>query len=496
MRRPGMHDTTMPIPAHRGEAFVARPAVKCRLIPALSLWTPASGSSNLPALTSLLPMRPSRSPRALALLLLALALASASGVDTIILKNGEKIEGRIVDDTSEELTVEYKVSASINDSRTIPKGEIEKIEKESPDEVAYEKLRNLKPQPNGYPAAAYEQIIAALQGFLDQHPQSPHKEEIAKTLEEFTDEKERIEGGEIKLGGKWLTREVAEKERYQLSGQVLFGQMQDAARRGELVGALNLFDQIEKNYPGSYAFPDAVDWARQVAVKLKDKADRGLQNWKQQKAQRDQGNQLASETERPLLLAAQQREQAQNDAAIEAATRARVKWIPYLPTSEKGLTTLATAAVTEQRRLDSIQVQKMRESIALSEKGRSQLAEKEPAAEATLREATRLWAQNEVALRLQKEAAAVAAAAKAATPTPKPTPAATPGAAGSPATARSAPPASSSTPAPATETPGEERSNFFLTPTGGAVILGVLVLVFGALKLYTRLKGKPPETVE
>src|SRR4051794_25952099 len=85
--------------------------------------------------------------------------------DTIILKSGEKIDGRVVSETDTEVTVEYKASASITDSRTVAKSDIQKIEKQAPDELAYQALKDIRPGPNSLPAATYDRTIQALQAF-------------------------------------------------------------------------------------------------------------------------------------------------------------------------------------------------------------------------------------------------------------------------------------------------------------------------------------------
>jgi hypothetical protein len=324
-----------------------------------------------------------------------LTVARLAQADTVILKNGEKLDGKITGETDSELTIEYKVTASISDSRTVKKDEIEKVEKESEEEKTYQRLARIKVGANGYPVATYEQIIAALQDFLTKFPKSAHAAEIQKNLDAFKEEKDRVESGEIKIGGKWLSKSEAEKERYQLSGTVLFGKMQEAAARRDYIGAMNTFDQIEKNYPGSYAFPDAIDLARQITAALKPLADRTLTDAKQRKIERDRATQLASEPEKSQLLAAQKREQEQGDAAVEAAEKDKTaKWPPFLPNNEKSLTKISALAGSEQKRIEALPVAKMRQSIALSEKGRTQVADDPAAAQDSLRQATSLWSVN------------------------------------------------------------------------------------------------------
>ena len=62
-------------------------------------------------------------PRCVAIIFLALC-APAGRADVVVLKGGEKIEGRITSETPAEVRIEVKVSASIVDERVIPRADV------------------------------------------------------------------------------------------------------------------------------------------------------------------------------------------------------------------------------------------------------------------------------------------------------------------------------------------------------------------------------------
>jgi hypothetical protein len=266
---------------------------------------------------------------------------------------------------------------------------------------------------------------------------------------------------------------------------------------------MNTFDLIEKNYPGSYAYPDAADLARQITTALKPLADRTLTDAKQRKIERDRATQLASEPEKSQLIAAQKREQEQGDAAVEAADRDKTaKWPPFIANNEKSLTKISTLAGSEQRRIESMPVAKMRQSITLSEKGRTQMAEDPTAAQDSLRQASSLWSANEVSQRLQKEIAANLQAANQpkATPAPEPaaeTAAATPAPGAKPGAKPAAKPASApsaAAPAPSTEPEVVEEPKPFYTSIPFAIgLVVVLGIVFVGMSAYRRMHTEPDE---
>src|SRR6266851_2840676 len=93
------------------------------------------------------------------------AFACRACADIVTLKSGEKIEGKILNETDKDITIEYKVSASISDQRTVPRSDIASVEKPKPDEVLYEAVKNLKPGPNSFRPDAYDTIVAQLKAF-------------------------------------------------------------------------------------------------------------------------------------------------------------------------------------------------------------------------------------------------------------------------------------------------------------------------------------------
>ncbi|MEC7222883.1 MAG: hypothetical protein VXW02_01300, partial [Verrucomicrobiota bacterium] len=67
-------------------------------------------------------------------LIISLALlCNYLSADSITLKNGTVLEGKIVEENPQSITIEYKVTKSINDLKTVNRSDIAKIEKEPED---------------------------------------------------------------------------------------------------------------------------------------------------------------------------------------------------------------------------------------------------------------------------------------------------------------------------------------------------------------------------
>src|SRR5688500_11535562 len=95
-----------------------------------------------------------------AVVLIAGALASFA--DVVVLKNGEKLQGKIVGETPTEITLDVQVSPGIVDSRVVPKADVASVVKDQPDAAAWQAVRNFKLGPNSLAATAYDAMINPL----------------------------------------------------------------------------------------------------------------------------------------------------------------------------------------------------------------------------------------------------------------------------------------------------------------------------------------------
>lgn len=355
--------------------------------------------------------------------------------DTVTLKSGEVINGKIISETDQEIVVDVAISSGISDQKTIAKSDVQTAIKTTPDEIAYQAIKGYKIDTRSLPAASYVAIIKSLESFVATYPQSSHIAEVKATLEAFNKEQAQVRAGDIKWNNRWYNKDEVEKNKYDLASQQLLATMKEQASRRDFIGALNTFNTIEQNYPGSQTFPDAVELALTTIRIASTDLERMQTAAKNQEAQFNSGVQLAGEPQKTQMLEARKAQIAAANAALTAAERSQVKWKPLLPLAPKSFEALKTTINTEKPRIEKLEVDDMRSSISASQAAEASLKAKNlDAAEAKIAEAKKLWAQNQQATVLSAELVALKAEAKA-KPSPTPTPKATPTPAASPATA-------------------------------------------------------------
>jgi hypothetical protein len=426
-------------------------------------------------------------PKQLLPLLAGFALMAAAWADTITLKSGEKIEGKVTAENDTELTIEI-VSGGVVDERKVPKTDVAKIDKMAADEAAWGVLQNLKLGDNSLPADQYDLFINPLKDFVTKFPDSKHHTDAEQILGDFDGEKTRVVGGEVKLSGKWMTKEEVERERYQISATIAVNYMKSQAARGDAVGAMNTFEIIQKQFDGARAYLEAVGLARQVAASLKAATAQRIAALPAENAERQRGLKANAGLEKVQLKQEIENEQRNNTAALADAKRAGLKWPPFLRRSEAAMKELLKLSTDTQSKLAQVDLAKAAQSIQIAEEVRADLARQDAdTAGKKLRQAQQLWPKNELLARLNAEQADLAAAIKAAatptpTTTPKPTP--KPGPKATPVSVNTAP------------EPAEEPAS-----SSNKLVMIVGVVVFGALAFvgwtaYKKVVRKSNEIIE
>ena len=370
-----------------------------------------------------LPLLPISIPACAGVLLATTALCLA---DTVTLKSGEVLNGKILSETNREIVMDVTVAAGITDQKTIDKTDVRAAEKTPLDEIAFQEIKGCQIDNHSLPASSYVAIIKSLESFLKKYPQSSRVDEVQSTLAAFKHEQEQVKAGGMKWDNRWYTKEEAEKNKYRLAAQMQFAAMRDQASRRDCIGALNTFDLIEKWYPGSIVYPDAVELAQSMIRTVGADMERIRVNAKAQEAQFNNGIVLVTEPQKSQMIAARQAQVTTAEAALAAAERAGVKWKPLLAMASKSFESLKTTIGTEAPRLEALPLADIRKSIASIKDAEAALSDNNAAgAEVKVKEAQKLWSVNGEVAALTAE---IEAFKKKPTPTPipKPTPTPTP----------------------------------------------------------------------
>jgi len=390
--------------------------------------------------------------------------------DSVTLKTGEQITGTIKNETDTDVTIDVQVSSSITDERVIEKTDIAKIDKAQPDDIAYQQLIQVQPNPqSSLSSDQYAEIINSLNGFVTTYPASAHVADIKKLADAFEAEKQHVDSGQFKYLGKWIPQAEAMKRRVQIEAQELYGTMQQQAAAGDFVGAMQTFASLDQAYKTTRSYPPAVALAQAVLARLLPDLASHLAGIKANQAQMKQTIAMTSEPEKSNLIAQNKAEQDRAAAIIANAMRGGVRWVPLIPDSLVSVQTLQRVATSDSMRLASLPVAAMEQSIAKVDAARASMDSHDyTTANVLLQQAVAFWSQNEDARYALDQLKA-----DVSTPTPTPRPSATPK------------PKVVETPRPTPQevtiiapTPAPEEKPFYMTIQGALeIVAGVLILI-------------------
>ncbi len=353
-------------------------------------------------------------PAALLALLLAFSQVFA---DTVELTDGTTLSGNIIKESDADIVIEIQVSDAIIDARTIERAEISKITKTPADKKAWNSIAKLQLPATAASVKEYLPAVEKLQQFLDQFPSSEFAPQVNTLLTDFKAEMERTRNGDVKLSGEWVPAEEVATRGDEIEAQLLFLEMQQLAIAGNVSAALTRYMQIEDQFAGQPAYPEAVELALVLARRLNARLPGLLVQNKSYMEEFEAGLARSPEREQPRIKAAFEAKQESYETLLDNIRRKRSEFPPLIRESERSLKDVEQALKQVLRKVQGVDIEAMKQSVELVRQVPQKLADGEYEVAADLLEdAKELWNKNELVVvltqRLSSEQKAAEIAAK------------------------------------------------------------------------------------
>lgn len=306
-------------------------------------------------------MKPSRSRIALLALLCGTSLLHA---DILILKNGDKHEGTILNESPTAIRMKYRLTPKIWDEKDFPRTDIQEVIKQTPQEVELIALKKLLPTQDLLPADKYEQLIQdRFRPFVNKYPGTPEAKEAETIIDTLQEEKKKVSNGQVKMQGRWLSVEETKGEQYNIEAYILHEEMKDKMAKNEWIEALRVFDQFSKrgaNYTASTYYPEVVT----DALESMDKLDAALSKMAVEQPillkQREEGLKKLGDDDRIRTRAAIDKEKITWRAQAEALKRNGVRWIEPYKYDKVSISAAQKLLSTERARIELINLDDMK----------------------------------------------------------------------------------------------------------------------------------------
>lgn len=333
----------------------------------------------------------SRVQKLLLISLLCLPLATRAA-ESIELKDGTKVEGRIIAVTPQSVVVDVQTSPSIREEKTYPRADVTKINRAGQDDIAFEEVAAIVVPATADNPAVYDALLEQkVRPFMKNFAYSKHIQEARRLAATLEAERERVASGETKVDGEWMPADASPAERVELTGRVQLAKMKETI---EPVTALMAFEVLEKNSNTSSSYPESVTLALQMIEKLRPNLTRTQADLERRTREQEEGLQLASEDRRSQMELGIAQEKAAIQAQLDRVKKSGSKWIPLLPDSET-LDALSKLADAEEARLSKIDVETLSAGVSAAREARTKLEAGDlEGAKTGLDAAQKLWSQH------------------------------------------------------------------------------------------------------
>jgi len=354
--------------------------------------------------------------------------AVALKADTITLKDGREIKGEILSETPDAVLIEYYVTPTIKDQKSYARDEIVRMAAIPADEKAFQAIGSLATPDTVLDSSFYDLLIdKKIPEFLARYRYSKHISELRDDLRSLEEERSRVRRGDRRITGVWITAAQIAADPYQSGAKIKFTGMKELAGTKDTVGALQSYELLEKEFPGSEVMPNAIALAQTQLDQLQDKLSLAKTNFEIIDKRRQSSLLQAPADQAREIRDALQNEKVSATNAIASATADGSKFYPIFQNSKESMDALQALITAEKTRLTALQKIPMTEGMASASQCAKLASEgKLKEAQDQLTQSQALWPANieNTRLKLQledlaKSQASAPAATQATTVTPK-----------------------------------------------------------------------------
>jgi hypothetical protein len=302
--------------------------------------------------------------RRLSLALLAiLSSASLLKADILVLKNGDRKEGTIINESADVVRMKYRLTEKIWDEKDFPRAEIADVIRQRPSELAIQeqKIRELLPTADMLTADEYERVIQdRLRPFVNQHAGTPEATEVEGMIKTLQDEKEKVVSGQLKVDSNWLSPEEVKRDDYNIRAYKLRKEFQNLAaskRSEDWVQALRVYDRFIDQNTGFFASTHYPLMIPEVLTTLQNYEAVLLRMIREQpmllKSQEDNIAKLI-EPDLSRTKTAIKQKLDEWKSTYDAEKRSRIRWLVPYKLDATSLNEAHRAVVTERAKLQQL----------------------------------------------------------------------------------------------------------------------------------------------
>ncbi len=285
---------------------------------------------------------------------LAASLFTAQA-DTFKLKSGRTFEGKITMETSDSYILLVEIQKGVRDEITVKKSAIESIIKEDKSHDAFKNIPKLFPTSDLLTEKDYQNIITNnLTPFLEKYPTSEHIPDVKNLEIVLLDELSKVQAGELKINGKWLTPEDHAANKYEIEAIIALNPVLVHTKKREFGAALIALAAQEKTYKNTKPYHGALNLCLRFLPFYKLKAQKIVDNADELIKKRDLSLTRLSGGDKTRITRILAVEEAQYQSQLSKAKESGGKWLPLNRFHPKSAETVIKSIESESNRLQKI----------------------------------------------------------------------------------------------------------------------------------------------
>ncbi|CAN5880388.1 hypothetical protein BH11VER1_BH11VER1_20940 [soil metagenome] len=264
---------------------------------------------------------------------IAIAIAcSQLQADIVTLKSGDRIEGKVLKEDDASITIEYKLTPKIKDTKIINKADIKELVRQSDALLEFEDrgLKKIMPTADLMSAAEYEAVIQdKLRTFAAKYPGTPETAEVEKIIATLGEEKSKVLDGQVKMMGQWMPATSVKRDTYNIEAYRCLLAMRTEAEKvkeDRYIKALREFDKIRVQFPASLHYLTAIPEANDLLNKYEKQLTAMTAEQPILAKQRADGLNLLAGPELQVTKSSIDAEVAAFKANIDAQNKLKLKW--------------------------------------------------------------------------------------------------------------------------------------------------------------------------
>lgn len=293
-------------------------------------------------------------PTAIATAVLVTILALPASADTFILKDGSKLEGRILKEDGENYVIEVQVTRSIKDEKTVAKADVAKVEREKPDLKAFESIAVLVPAPDMLGADQYAARIQAVEKFLGEHRGSEKTKDARAILATLKQEANEILAGGIKVNGQVITPAEYRANALEIDARGQEKKIRDLIGSSHFLDALRAFSTFDSEFKGTQPHSAILPLITQTIGRHTAEVQQQLAGYDKLVKDREAGLTRMQFEDRRNAEAAIKEELAAAEKQFKSEKDARLGWVTIQPFFKPSMQETLNFAKLELTRLNAV----------------------------------------------------------------------------------------------------------------------------------------------